>query len=407
MCINKYGNNIIEIMLLEDTEDFNIDDYITPNTTLSDKQKKALKLAYDGSNIFITGPGGVGKSFLIREITKIIESKWDDIQITATTGCAAELLENNAKTIHSWSRVWGDINNSNNISRILKDKIAKKRWNEIDVLVIDEISMMSKKYFDTLNDVGQKLRNCTEPFGGIQVIACGDFYQLPPVEGEYCFESAIWNHMFPTENVIELSKIYRQRDKQFQKILRHVRNGRISESTWNILNSRKLENCIIDNKEEQHTIISPLVKDCNHINKKKMDKLSGEAKIFEIEICNLNTSTPTYIVDNEIDYLKSSIQDKLCLKVGAKVLCTANLDLISPQQIVNGSQGVITRFSDNEYPIVKFGNGRTLEMKPYPITSDNIEGLSIKYIPLIPCWAITTHKSQGITLDSAMINARE
>ena len=150
--------------------------------TLSKEQEFALQKFKEGKNIFITGPGGTGKSFLIKEMVKEASVLGKRINVCALTGCAAVLLQSNATTIHSWSGI--GLANAPVDKILYKIRIGKKKknWKCVDILVIDEVSMMSKKIFDLLDIIGRKLRNQPDkPFGGIQLVFSGDFFQLPPV----------------------------------------------------------------------------------------------------------------------------------------------------------------------------------------------------------------------------------
>ena len=184
---------------------------------LTKKQSKILDLFGKGENIFITGPGGCGKSFIIDELVNIAICKNLNYSITATTGCAAILLGNEAKTINAWA----GIGNAENLNNIVEELVAKtnqkKKWLDVDVLIIDEVSMLSKKIFELLDRIGKTFRIKDKPFGGIQVIFCGDFYQLPPVGkvNTFCFESKLWSETFG-KNQIHLKRIFRQKDKPFQ-----------------------------------------------------------------------------------------------------------------------------------------------------------------------------------------------
>lgn len=170
----------------------------------SEEQIRAFNKYIQRQNIFITGPGGTGKSALIKYIQKDAYKKCFDIQVCALTGCAAVLLECKAKTVHSWSGIGlGNGTIEQNVTKIMKNKFAKATWKETDILIVDEVSMMSKKLFEMLDAIGKAVRKSTKPFGGIQLIFSGDFYQLPPVGNKdepdtmkFCFESPLWNQIF-------------------------------------------------------------------------------------------------------------------------------------------------------------------------------------------------------------------
>ena len=166
---------------------------------------KEQQLAFDkyikGDNIFITGPGGSGKSALIRLINDDGYKKFKNIHVTALTGCAAVLLNCKAKTLHSWAGIGlGNGTLEQLVTKIKKNKFTKALWRNTDILVVDEVSMLSLKLFNVLNAIGKAVRNNQKPFGGIQLVFSGDFFQLPPVGDhlepdtqQFCFESEDWN----------------------------------------------------------------------------------------------------------------------------------------------------------------------------------------------------------------------
>lgn len=215
--------------------------------TLSSEQQYAFSKLKKGENLFISGPGGSGKSYFIKFVVEYFHKHGIIHQVTSTTGCSSVLLSNNirvnnkpiiAKTIHSWSGIRlgkGPVNEI--IKGVLKRANVVKEWRMCKALIIDEISMLSKKLFHVLDMVGRTVRNRMDvPFGGIQIICLGDFYQLPPVgdRGDpdsysFCFEYPEWTSVFPVENHIEFTTIFRQTDETFKRILHEVRCGKLSE----------------------------------------------------------------------------------------------------------------------------------------------------------------------------------
>ena len=380
---------------------------------LSEDQEKALEVYDKCENLFITGPGGVGKSYLIYLLVERYKNK-KNIQVCGMTGVASELLNCDAKTIHSWSGaglVYGDQNKI--LKNIMYNKTSIKNWKSVDILIVDEVSMMSKKFFEILDKVGRYIRRVNKPFGGIQLVFSGDFYQLPPVSdrndkesGMFCFESEIWNKTF--KNVVVLNKIFRQKDKTFMKILKQIRKGGITKKTFDILNGRILnKNNNLDHKKYNPVIMSPIRSIVDSINESNMNKLKSSYKEYEFEVVYPDT------INKNQQNVKNGVRDLekrlnapklLKLKIGAHVMCVANIDMDSSKKIINGSQGIIEEFQ-NGFPVVSFRNGIRRIITQHQWMSEDIPGLYISQIPLILSWAITIHKSQGITLESAIIDA--
>lgn len=381
--------------------------------TLSKEQKHVLTAVKNGDNVFMTGPGGTGKSYLIKNICEMFPYK--KVQVCALTGCAAELLGSKATTVHRWSGIGvGRGDKSMVVNRVMKKKNIKRNWRKTDVLIVDEVSMMSVKCFELLNLVGQAIRKNERPFGGIQLVFSGDFFQLPPVgedsdkdTSKYCFESKLWNSVF--QETVQLKKMYRQTDPLFSKIMKQVRKGGISKSTFEILKTRILNKAnnksLAYGKKLNPPQIFPKKDSVKSVNAMEMKKLTGESKIYTHKItCPANLSyIPETVIDYEISTLEKDMNGELTLelKIGSRVMCVANL---CDKGLVNGSQGVVVDFED-DYPVVEFKNGSVHTIGLHSWASDNIEGVSIEQVPLILSWAITIHKAQGITLDSAIIDA--
>lgn len=393
---------------------------------LSKEQQIAFNKYVHGNNIFITGPGGSGKSELIRMIYKDAYSQLKNIQVTAMTGCASILLNCKAKTLHSWSGVGlGNVTTEQIISKIKKNKFAKGMWKSTDILVVDEISMLSLKLFNMLNDIGKAIRGNLKPFGGIQLIFSGDFYQLPPVGNpdepetqQFCFESNEWNSVFNRECQIELVKIFRQTNEDYSSILNQIREGKIKRRSNDLLLQyvgRKFDKDLV----AEPTKLYPTKNKVEQINISKMSVLNGEEKEFKIKhIKDLVISKNDRIKRNdftdkeilfELEFLSGNLMcDKeIKLKIGAQVMCIINIKSETNGDVIicNGSQGIITDFCEvTGLPRVKYNNGVDMIMSRHTWESDKIPGIGVSQVPLILSWALTIHKSQGSTLDAAEID---
>lgn len=380
---------------------------------LSHEQIQAFNKYIDGENVFITGPGGSGKTELIRAIYKRSMREKENIQVCALTGCAALLLQCHAKTVHSWSGIgFGNGGIDTILSKIRANSYKLRAWLEIKTLVIDEVSMMSLKIFELLDVIGRNLRNRLDvPFGGIQVIFSGDFYQLPPVGTigdvdtfRFCFESETWNECFHRSCQIQLVKIFRQSDNVYATMLTQIREGKITRKSLNLLMTYV-------GREKPPEMVIPQLYPVRHkvvqINNLKMAELSGEEHSFCMKKhAHAHTHVSTEKVTAELNHLESTIMCEpiLKLKQGAHVMCVANLLVDDTHAICNGSQGVVTSFSFTGLPVVKFNNGVEITMNSHMWESEHIAGVWISQIPLILAWAITIHKSQGSTMDCAEID---
>jgi ATP-dependent DNA helicase PIF1 len=394
----------------------------------SEEQIIAQNKYIQGENIFITGPGGTGKTALIKHIQKDAVRKGHNIQVCALTGCAAVLLDCKAKTLHSWAAIGiGTSPADQLIAKIKKNRFARSNWKTTDILVVDEVSMMSQKLFELLDTIGKAIRQNQRPFGGIQLIFSGDFYQLPPVGNKdepetlnFCFESVLWSQTFAPENHVQLTKIFRQSDPIYQKILNQIREGRLRRSSNDLL-MQKVQTKIPDDLPIRPTKLFPTRNKVDSINASEMSQLNADPIDFKLKFhADLEMTSKERImrqqitkeqIETELMYLKNNLRcdETVTLKVGAQVMCIVNIELDNGQMICNGSQGIITRISETTgFPVVKYNLSNKMYemvMTPHIWTSDNIPGIGVSQIPLILAWALTIHKSQGATLDVAEIDA--
>lgn len=382
---------------------------------LSADQTTAMTLFAQGKNIFLTGPGGTGKSFLIHRMIDHAKSYGKKCQVCALTGCAALLLECHAKTIHSWSGIYL-MNNPDDdiIKRISRKQSLTEEWITTDILIVDEVSMMSKRMFELLDRIGQTVRGRSKPFGGLQVVFVGDFFQLPPIDKDgFCFESEEWFTVFPKPHHVELTTCFRQSDSTYIDLLMKVRKGVLDPESIALL-----ENYVARKMEQPVTKMVPLRKQADNINQAMFEKLPGESHSFPIVLCakmtvGMDGKPISARVQRRCDAL--SEQDKarefetlmkhyqlgtcLVLKKDAQVMCTRNID----PQICNGSQGVVEDMVDGR-PMVLFTNGRRMLMDKIWMQSEYYPTLAIGQYPLALAWAVTIHKIQGCTLTQAQLD---
>lgn len=388
-------------------------------STFSPEQLRAFKSYESGQNVFITGAGGYGKSYLIKAIKHHAIREKRIVAVCAMTGCAAVLLDCEATTLHSWAKIGlarGEIEDI--LLFLMKNSRAAKNWLKTSLLIVDEVSMMSRRLFDLFNEIACRLRKNRRPFGGMQVIFCGDFFQLPPVKEEdipgtdqFCFESDNWFSTFPEQ--IELRTAFRHKDEIFAKILHELRVGKIRKSSYDLLMSRV--GIEIDKTKYggiQPVNIVPLRAEAQSINQHNLDMLEGEEKTYvgkfiqlekvnEFAKYNYTLSDEEKKVEEQRMYKSLIIEKTIYLKVGSQVIYTKNNPELG---LVNGSTGIIVSFQ-GEYPCVKFLNGISLIVAQTEWRSDRYENYGIMQLPLILAWAITVHKAQGSTLDLAEVNA--
>jgi ATP-dependent DNA helicase PIF1 len=391
---------------------------------LSKEQQIAFDKYIQGHNIFITGPGGSGKSALIRLINDHAFKHFKGIYVTAMTGCAAVLLNCKAKTLHSWAGIGlGNGTIEQLVTKIKKNKFAKALWKSTDILVVDEVSMLSLKLFDVLNAIGKAVRNNPNPFGGIQLVFSGDFFQLPPVGDKdepdtqrFCFESEDWNTVFRPHCQIQLIKIFRQTDETYSTILNQIREGKIRRKSNDLILQYVGRPFAADLVVEPTKLFPTRVK-VENINNTKMSALQSDEKEFKIkylkdlEMTRAERITRCDYTDKdiqmELEFLANNLicEKEMKLKVGAQVMSIINIQSDRGLDVCNGSQGIITGFcAISGCPQVKFNNGIEMIMTRNIWQSDKIPGIGVSQVPLILAWALTIHKSQGATLDAAEID---
>ena len=352
-----------------------------------------------GENVFLTGAAGSGKTFALNQFIKLSKRAGKKVSVTATTGLAATHL--GGTTIHSWS----GMGIMDSLSAKFADNLAKGRREIIentDILIIDEISMLHDFRLDMIDEICRLVRKKDIPFGGIQLILCGDFFQLPPINrgggrfGGFAVSSDIWQEMNPT--VCYLDENFRQgEDDDLTKILNALRAGDLRRRhAEKLLERVDISPEDADNLTELHTVNI----DVDKINEERLQEIHSD----EIFYTQSTTGAKNYVETLQRSVLAPPL---LRLKKGALVMAVKNSQ---NKLYVNGSIGKVIDFEPTtEYPVVEFKNGRTVTVAPesWELRDGDKKRAGIVQIPLRLAYAITVHKSQGMTLDAAKIDLRK
>lgn len=373
-------------------------------------QDRALDILKTGANVFLTGEPGSGKTHTVNKYIEYLSGAGVDPAITASTGIAATHV--GGMTIHSWSGIGvkSHLTEADLDALSEKEKLVKRLTNA-KVLIIDEISMLSRATLDSVEAVCRRLRNSHEVFGGLQVIFVGDFFQLPPIDRpsfgggdmngdlfydesepqtNFAYGSDAWKRAKPL--ICYITEQHRQEDGAFLEVLTLLRKGEKTEEMRLILRERS-----VIPREEGLTKLFPKNANVDSINNQEIAKISGFTKTYEM------TSTGFAPI---VEGLKRNClsPDTLILKIGARVMFTKNH---LEGKYVNGTLGEVVSFSKiSGQPLVKTRDGQMIEVTPAEWTIQDGQKIiaSIEQLPLRLAWAITVHKSQGMSLDAAVID---
>lgn len=383
-------------------------------STLNNQQLEAITKIKQGKNVFITGSPGTGKSYTLKYCIREIKLSGKNYAVTSSTGCSAVLI--NGQTLHSYIGIGtGKLTESEYIKALSHKRYKIKQLCELNVLIIDEISMVDNITFDKISNILKAIRKSNKPFGGIQVVLVGDFCQLSPVNSTYCFMSDTWNQL--KIDTVYLKELIRQKeDTMFQKILEEIRFGKCSKKTFGIL--KELENTQLTGLVP--TKLFSLSNDVNMVNVREMVKLYkkntgkdiSEAKVVQcfpdislqnegIQLQMMNT--PEYDEEKDVFRYKAFSNDTMAklddynidLIKGLQVLITRNINFESG--LVNGTMGVIVSLNTSCVTIADMNNKKHV-IYYYKDVNENT-GKYTKFIPIKIAYAISIHKSQGATLD--------
>ncbi|NXG21706.1 PIF1 helicase, partial [Grallaria varia] len=366
-----------------------------PLARLSAEQEAVLGAVRSGKSIFFTGCAGTGKSFLLKRIVGSLPP--NITYATASTGVAACHI--GGTTLHAFAGIGSGKAPLEQCIQLAERPGVRQHWLACQHLIIDEISMVDGKFFDKLEAVARAVRKRDEPFGGIQLIICGDFLQLPPVckaneETKFCFQAKSWRKCIHLN--MELTEVRRQTDKTFVSLLSAVRLGRCTEEV-----TRQLMQTATNRSECDGILATRL---CTHkddveiTNERRLQQLPGEVHTFEAL-----DSDPMLV---KLIDAQCPVGGRVELKLGAQVMLAKNLDV--SQGLVNGARGVVVGFESEQkgLPKVKFlcGVTQVIKMEKWIFKGPSGVHLSRQQLPLKLAWAISIHKSQGMSLDCVEIS---
>jgi len=367
----------------------------------------------DGNGRFLLGNFLVThNTWVIGKIKEELARRNTPYAVTASTGAAAVLI--NGITLHRWAGIGLGKRSAEQLAREIntfpKRKQARENWHDTQVLIVDEISMLDGELFDKLDLVGRLVRGhyrmdrrCL-PFGGLQLVLCGDFAQLPPVKavGGFCFQSKCWNKVIKPFNRIELVEVIRQSEGHFRKALGEIRMGEVSKETQDLLRSRV--DAKVGTELIKPTILLSHREGVKRKNEEELAKIQAPVKEFKAHDRIFPSPKGGPKVEREmIDRANKNLQPRevVRLKVGAQVMLICNIS----NNLVNGSRGVVTGYQQG-WPIVEFLNGERIVATPHrwKVKVSDKTYMEREQVPLILAYAVTIHKSQGATLDCVEID---
>ncbi len=358
---------------------------------LNEMQQKAYAAALAGNSIFITGIAGSGKSVVIQQIVRELSRK-KYVALTSTTGMSANVI--GGVTLHSYLGIRLGTGSVSKLHSIIKKSTKYlNRWRRVNVLIIDEISMLSRELFEKLEQLARIIRDNNAPFGGIQLIISGDFLQLKPVKSDdFCFESPVWDECIQT--YVCLTESMRHDNAMFSQILNGIRLGVVDDEAKRVIESRCVKYKNINGIVP--TILYATNAKVNKKNKQQYDKLVGD----EMSYCTqYNWCVNVY---NKEKYENNMLgPHEIKLKIGAQVMY-----LVNKNELFNGSRGVVVDFVEG-LPQVRFKHStKIIDHETLSIEEGDQVILEYTQLPLKLAWSATIHKSQGTTLDLVRINFR-
>lgn len=369
-------------------------------------QQEALNILKTGANVFLTGAAGSGKTYVLREYIRYLQEKGVSVGITASTGIAATHM--GGTTIHSWAGIGiaDDLTHAE-ISGLAEQPRFRKRFAETQVLIIDEVSMLHHSRLDLINKVLTTIRGGNRffddtperPFGGVQVVLCGDFFQLPPVsrpgepEALFAYHAQSWRNA--DLQICYLHEQHRQSDRAYYNVLNAIRANAVDDETYALLQSRH-------NKKPagatEPTLLHAHNVNVDSENDKELAKLPGKIFSYHME----TKGRPALVTALQKSCLAPAT---LKLKVGARVMFVKNLNEIG---CFNGTLGVVEHCDSYSITVKTHGGKKvSVEQETWRVEEDGKIKAELKQYPLRLAWAITVHKSQGMSLDAAIVDLRK
>ena len=353
------------------------------------QQDEALDILKLGHNVYLTGAAGSGKTYVLNQYIKYLRQNHIVVGVTASTGIAATHM--NGMTIHSWAGL--GIGDSIDMERILTKSTLKKRMAEARVLIIDEVSMLDGHVLDAVDAITRAFKNKTKPFGGLQVVLSGDLFQLPPVtkSGEpfFVFNSEAWKSM--NLKICYLDEQHRQDDSNLLSILNAIRSNNVDEAHFSELSERMKPAPAGEDIIKLYTHNAHV----DDINTTELNKLKTKSKTYRMSSNGRRNAVESLIK-------RCLAPEKLVIKINSEVMFVANNQ---SKNFFNGTLGKVIKFSDDGQPVVQTKDRQiTVEEHTWKTEDGEKTIAEITQLPLRLAWAITIHKSQGMSLDAAEID---
>jgi ATP-dependent DNA helicase PIF1 len=378
---------------------------------LGEEQALVLTEVIRGNSVLMHGTAGTGKSMVITRLIQMLCRRKRSFALTAFTGAAAVHI--GGSTIHSFFTGMGlmcdDIDVL--IKKLRRSPQLKNKIKSLSIFIIDEISMVSAVFFSVIDKLFRFATGKDVPFGGVQLLLCGDFYQLPPVDSSedglvYAFETEVWNEL--NLIVVEPTKVYRQVDEEFIDILNEIRTGDVTINAM-----AALCKCVGKKFEEDEVKATTLFArnvDADRVNDHELGLLSDAVRTYDAECVVLPKPKITEAEMKEL-YKNSKSAMKHCpapntlnIKRGAQVMLRRNLNVASG--LANGSRGCVIGYDmNNKFPVVRFTNGSIITIQEHRFEYKFATGsVTVTQVPLMLAWAMTIHKSQGCTVDRLVMS---